>query len=168
MSIESLAPYSPTTIYGQLTSPFTPKTITINSHTPYDKVDEDVKASEVYGRAFFAGKPQARIAYQDISEYKPLYEDFPPDISEIKKKQPNVSKDTSSNQTTDTTKTGTELSSFSVSSYSNNNILRGALTHGYTVDESVVIQNAYNAYQRSALITRNAPETLSTCSYRVF
>lgn len=40
MSIEGLSPYSPTTVYGQLTSPFTPKTITINSHTPYDKVDD--------------------------------------------------------------------------------------------------------------------------------
>lgn len=165
MSIENLAPYSPTTIYGQLTSPFTPKTITINAHTPYDKVDETTEESEVYSRAFFEGKPQARIAYQDISQYEPLYEDFPPDISDIKKNVPNVNTDVNS---TAKPQSNTELSSFSASSYSDNSILRGALTHGYSVDESVVIQNAYNAYQRSALMTRNAPETLSTCSYKVF
>ena len=165
MSIENLAPYSPTTIYGQLTSPFTPKTITINAHTPYDKVDETTEESEVYSRTFFEGKPQARIAYHDISQYEPLYEDFPPDISDIKKNVPNVNTDVNS---TAKPQSNTELSSFSASSYSDNSILRGALTHGYSVDESVVIQNAYNAYQRSALMTRNAPETLSTCSYKVF
>ena len=34
MSIESLAPYSPDTVYGHLTSPFKPSKITINAHTP--------------------------------------------------------------------------------------------------------------------------------------
>ena len=54
MSIEGLSPYSPTTVYGQLTSPFTPKTITINSHTPYDKVDNDKEtSSEVFSRTYF-------------------------------------------------------------------------------------------------------------------
>lgn len=48
MSIEGLSPYSPTTVYGQLTSPFTPKTITINSHTPYDKVDDKKKIHQRY------------------------------------------------------------------------------------------------------------------------
>ena len=58
MSIEGLSPYSPTTVYGQLTSPFTPKTITINSHTPYDKVDNDKEtSSEVFSRTYFEGKP---------------------------------------------------------------------------------------------------------------
>ena len=68
MSIEGLAPYSPTTIYGQLTSPFTPKTITINSHTPYDKVDEEQEnSSEVFSRGYFEGKPQARSVYGKVS-----------------------------------------------------------------------------------------------------
>ena len=51
MSTESIAPYSPNTVYGQLTSPFTPKQITINAHTPYDKVDlieKEVINSDLY------------------------------------------------------------------------------------------------------------------------
>ena len=165
MSIENLAPYSPTTVYGQLTSPFTPKTITINAHTPYDKVDESTDESKVYSRAYFEGKPQARNVYDGIYEYESYYpDDFPPKPSNI-----NSNNNSFNSQDVQTTKKNSqELSSFSVSSYSDNQILKGALTQGYSVNESVVIQNAYNAYQRSALITKNAPEVLSTCSYRVF
>lgn len=147
MSIESLQPYSPTTIYGQLTSPFTPKQITINSHTPFDKVNEN-DGSEVFSSASFEGKPQAKIAFDKMSNYVPEYET-----------------DFSKN---DTPKDPSELSSFSVSSFSDNKILKGALTNGYSVNESIVIQNAQNAYQRSSLITKNASQVLSTCSYRVF
>ncbi len=154
MSIENLAPYSPTTIYGQLTSPFTPKQITINARTPYDRVDETSDGSEVFSRAYFEGKPQAKIVYGNMSKYRPEYDkDFPPK---------------NTGDTGQPQKTPSELSSFSVSSFSDNNILKGALSNGYSVDESIVIQNAYNAYRRSSLITKNAPEVLSTCSYRVF
>ena len=37
MSIDISGPYSPDTIYGQLTMPFAEKPVHINSHTPYDE-----------------------------------------------------------------------------------------------------------------------------------
>ena len=152
MSIENLAPYSPDTVYGQLTSPFTPKQITINAHTPYDKVDEE-STGGVYSCTFFKGKPQAKLAFTEISKYESYYPDeFPPKIS---------------NDSQETKKSNAELSDFSVSAFSDNKILKDALANGYSAKESVVIQNAHNAYQRSALITKNAPEVLSTCSYKV-
>ena len=151
MSIENLAPYSPSTIYGQLTSPFTPKQITINAHTPYDKVEEQ-DAPEVFSRASFQARPQARIVYDEMSEIKPNYEE----------------QNSTDEKNTAATRAEDELSPFSVSSFSDNTILKGALSQGYSVRESVVIQNAYDAYQRSALITKDAAGVLNTCSYRVF
>ena len=66
MSTENnLAPYSPTTVYGQLTSPFTPKTVTINAHTPFDKVDET--KSKVFSREDFTGKPLTKIIYSELA-----------------------------------------------------------------------------------------------------
>lgn len=157
MSIENLAPYSPTTVYGQLTSPFTPKQITINAHTPYDKVDDTNIESEAFSRAFFEEKPIARNVYGNVYNYESYYtDDFPPKVS------------SQDNESQNTQNISSELSNFSVSSFSSNKILKGSLSSGYSVNESLVIRNAYNAYQRSALITKNAPEVLNTCSYRVF
>ena len=61
MEIESIGPYSPSTVYGQLSSPFEPKTVTVNAKTPYDKVDENSNESEVFSRKFFKGKPVAKM-----------------------------------------------------------------------------------------------------------
>ena len=62
MSTEAIGAYSPDTVYGQLTSPFTPQKIKINAHTPYDKVDEN--ESKVFSREYFKGKPQAKMIYE--------------------------------------------------------------------------------------------------------
>ena len=62
MSTEAIGTYSPDTVYGQLTSPFTPQKIKINAHTPYDKVDEN--ESKVFSREYFKGKPQAKMIYE--------------------------------------------------------------------------------------------------------
>ena len=121
--------------------------------TKISHVDEE-STGGVYNRAFFKGKPQAKLAFTEISKYESYYpDDFPPKIS---------------NDSQETNKSNAELSDFSVSSFSDNKILKDALSNGYSAKESVVIQNAYNAYTRSALITKNAPEVLSTCSYKVF
>ena len=143
MSIEGLAPYSPTTIYGQLTSPFTPKTITINSHTPYDKVDEEQEnSSEVFSRGYFEGKPQARSVYgKDLAK---------------------LSEDLASE------KVPVEVVSFSSSELSSTDIVKSSLKKGYDTREAIVIQNANSAYQKSAFLTNNPVGVLSTCSYRVF
>ena len=62
MSTEAIGAYSPDTVYGQLTSPFTPQKIKINAHTPYDKVDEN--ESKAFSREYFKGKPQAKMIYE--------------------------------------------------------------------------------------------------------
>ena len=76
MSTESIAPYSPNTVYGQLTSPFTPKQITINAHTPYDKVDEN--ESKAYSRDSFKAKPQAKMIYELPDDKGLEKKEFPP------------------------------------------------------------------------------------------
>lgn len=152
MSIEGLAPYSPTTIYGQLTSPFTPKTITINSHTPYDKVDEEQEnSSEVFSRGYFEGKPQARSVYGKVSTQS-AYEN---DLAKL-------SDDLASE------KMPLDVTPFSSSELSSTDIVKSSLKKGYDTREAIVIQNANSAYQKSAFLTNNPVGVLSTCSYRVF
>lgn len=152
MSIEGLAPYSPTTVYGQLTSPFTPKTITINSHTPYDKVDNDNEtSSEVFSRTYFEGKPQARNVYGNVSTQS-AYEN---DLAKL-------SDDLASE------KMPLDVTPFSSSELSSTDIVKSSLKKGYDTREAIVIQNANSAYQKSAFLTNNPVGVLSTCSYRVF
>ena len=101
MSTENnLAPYSPTTVYGQLTSPFTPKTVTINAHTPFDKVDET--KSKVFSREDFTGKPLTKIIYSELANNYLL---------EVEKEDDNILNNY-------------DVSSFSISEFSNDNILK--------------------------------------------
>ena len=61
-----------------------------------------------------------------------------------------------------------EVTNFSASKISSNSILRDSLKQGYSTEEAVVMQNAYNAYSRSSAITSNPVSSLSSCSYKVF
>ena len=145
MSTENnLAPYSPTTVYGQLTSPFTPKTVTINAHTPFDKVDET--KSKVFSREDFTGKPLTKIIYSELANNYLL---------EVEKEDDNILNNY-------------DVSSFSISEFSNDNILKGVLTAGYSPKEAETIKMANEAYKKSVVITNKAPEVLSKCSYKVF
>ena len=141
MSIESLAPYSPDTVYGHLTSPFKPSKITINAHTSLDNT-ENIDESEVYSRAYFKSKPQAQVVDMEQGSYE-------------------VGLNTESTPQA-------EVTNFSASKISSNSILRDSLKQGYSTEEAVVMQNAYNAYSRSSVITSNPVSSLSSCSYKVF
>ena len=141
MSIESLAPYSPDTVYGHLTSPFKPSKITINAHTSLDNT-ENIDESEVYSRAYFKSKPQAQVVDMEQGSYE-------------------VGLNTESTPQA-------EITNFSASKISSNSILRDSLKQGYSTEEAVVMQNAYNAYSRSSVITSNPVSSLSSCSYEVF
>lgn len=141
MSIESLAPYSPDTVYGHLTSPFKPSKITINAHTPYDN-ETNIDESEVYSRAYFKSKPQAQVVDMEQGSYE-------------------VGLNTESTPQA-------KVTNFSASKISSNSILRDSLKQGYSTEEAVVMQNAYNAYSRSSVITSNPVSSLSSCSYEVF
>ena len=61
-----------------------------------------------------------------------------------------------------------KVTNFSASKISSNSILRDSLKQGYSTEEAVVMQNAYNAYSRSSVITSNPVSSLSSCSYEVF
>lgn len=152
---ESIGPYSPTTIYGQLTSPFTPKLVSINSHTPFDKTNDE--ESKVFSRDYFEGRPVARMKYS-------LPETAPVEIQKYEPEQQN-------NSNTDTQKTDTspkELSAFSMSATSSSSdIVKSSLKQGYTTEQAIVISNAQSAYQRGAVLTKDPIGVLGTCNYVV-
>lgn len=167
MEINSVGAYSPETVYGQLTSPFVPKTIVVNSKTPFDVVDENANSQEVYSRKYFKGKPYPKIKFE-----------VAPD-NEEEKISPLSVKQTSSNNTKNINKFGqldentnsllnnAQISSFSISKLSSKDIVNSSLKLGYSAEEAVVIDNARKAYEKSLLITDNPAETLSACNYRV-
>ena len=143
MSTENLAPYSPTTVYGQLTSPFTPKTISINAHTPFDKVDKT--ESGAFSREFFEIKPQTKLIYTELSNNY-LYEVENEELEFYK---------------------NTNVSNFSVSEFSKDKYLNGTLNSGYSPKETATINKVNEAYKKSALFAKNGTDILSKCSYKV-
>lgn len=127
MSTENLAPYSPTTVYGQLTYPFTPKTISINAHTPFDKVDKT--ESEAFSREFFEIKPQTKLIYTELSNNY-LYE-----VENEELELYNSS----------------DISRFSVSEYSKDNYLNGMLSKDYSPKEMAAMKKVNDAYKMSLI-----------------
>ena len=158
MSTESISAYSRDNVYGQLTSPFTPKQIKINAHTPYDKVDED--EPKVFSRDHFKSKPQAKMIYElpeDSNSVNFNNKEFPPKFD---------------NNNTDTTKdaeekTTIDVTTFQASKASSKDIVKNSLKHGYTPEQAVAINKAQEAYKKSAILTTDPVGTLSTRSYRV-
>ena len=156
MSTEPIGPYSPTTIYGQLTSPFTPKQVTINAHTPYDKVNENTQTG-VYSRDYFQPREQAHLVYE-----------MPESNLGLKKGININTQKTEDKSDENTTQKPAGVSSFSASTISSDNIVHNSLKHGYSTEQAIVIKNAQDAYKRGAVLTENPIESLTTCSYRVF
>lgn len=150
MSTEAIGAYSPDTVYGQLTSPFTPQKIKINAHTPYDKVDEN--ESKVFSREYFKGKPQAKMIYE-LPENENKNKDFPPkfDNKDDKNKEEN----------------SVEVTSFQASTTSSKDIVQNSLKHGYTPEQAVAVTKAQDAYKKSAILTTDPTGVLSTCAYKV-
>ena len=156
MEPEAIAPYSPTTIYGQLTSPFTPKQITINAHTPYDKIDEE-EQSRVFSREYFQGKPQAKMVYE-----LPEKDDFVYGLKYENQTQKNDSSETEKDNKP------IELAAFSASRASSKDIVHNSLKYGYSPSEAIAIRDAQNAYKNSAVLTDDPVGALTTRSFRVF
>ncbi len=162
MSTDAIGPYSPTTIYGQLTSPFTPKNVTINAHTPFDKAEEEqVKA---FSRDYFEGKPLAKMKYElpevgDISiKYSPSNSVNSDDTTGKSSVGASDSKDES---------TTPSVTAFSASQASSKDIVQSSLKRGYSPEEAVALKNLMASYERAAILTDNPTGVLSTCSYRV-
>lgn len=65
MDTEAVTPYSPTTVYGQLSSPFLVKSVSINAHTSDEAVVDDV---QTFSRDYFTDG-SARFKY--AASYSP-------------------------------------------------------------------------------------------------
>ena len=156
MNTESIGPYSPAVVYGQLTSPFTPKLVTINAHTPYDNINEE-EQSQAFSRDFFEGRPQAKMIYE-----LPNRESLAMGINY------EYRSNTGSGTEEDTSSKQVELSSFTASQASSKDIVQNSLKRGYSTEEAIAMKEAQNAYKNSATLTKDPIGALSTRSFRVF
>lgn len=148
MNTEAIGAYSPTTVYGQLTSPFTPQKVSINSHTPYDKVDENSESKAV--------------SREDFHKYKPAKLKFElPEQEEDKQQKQQIS--SSETETKDYSK---DITPFSISSATSSDIINNSLKHGYTATEALAIKDAHKAYTET-LESKDFAKNLSTRTYKV-
>ena len=153
MEIDTSGAYSADKVYGQLTSPFIPKNIKINAHTPYDAEEE--QASAVSLKDFRTNI--SKLKYENNGdEYKFGIQEKKEDeavTSEIK-----LGVENSQNST---------LDSFSASSLSNKDIVNGAIKRGYSYEQAVVIAKAQKAYESSAVVTNDPIGALNERSFQV-
>ena len=156
METEAIAPYSPTTIYGQLTSPFTSRQITINAHTPFDEVDKE--QSQVFSRDFFQSRAQTRLVYE-----LPKDDEFVFGINY--ENRTNASNSESDNEIPPRP---VEVNTFAASQTSSRDIVHNSLKQGYSAAEAIIIRDAQNAYKNSAILTQDPVGALSSRSFRVF
>ena len=156
METERIAAYSPNTIYGQLSSPFTPKQIHINAHTEFDKDP----AKETFSRSDFSSKTPTKIKVDYSSLEKP-------DVSKYQKKSEEKVVGFKNDQN-NSEKTQTQnVNSFTASSLSNKDIVNNSLKKGYSVEQVAVVLRAKDAYNNSSTLTKNPIKTLSTRVYNV-
>lgn len=165
MEINTVGAYSADKIYGFLTSPFVPKTITVNSNTPFDQADEENIMPEVFSRKDFEGKPYPKIKF-DIGNDENK-KTSPLTVKTKRNEQSNALQFNNQDEEKNNLANKLEISSFSISKLSSKDIVNSSLKLGYSADEAVIIDNARKAYEKSLLITDNPAETLSNCSYTV-
>ena len=155
MDIETVGAYSPTTVYGQLTSPFVPKNITINAHTPYDTEDENAATTSLSN--YLENHPRTKLLKGSVQKSVDGvgYNKNPYKVKTGRE----VSKDTFPPEY--------GVSYFSASTLSSKDIVSGAIKKGYTAEQAATISKAKKAYENSYIVTRNPVKTLSLSSYVV-
>ena len=154
MDMESIGAYSPTTVYGQLSSPFIPKNITLNAHTPYDK-EEDAEAVSLGN--YLESRPNIKLVSGAM----------PKEITGVGYTKNGYKLQTDDKQDEDKFPPEPGVSGFSASKLSSKDIVSGAIKKGYTAEQAATITKAKKAYENSYLSTRNPIKTLSTRSYVV-
>ena len=164
MTTEAIGIYSPTTVYGQLTYPFSPKKIHVNAHTPYDKTDESAKAvsntSAVRKATEGTGVSSKIQTQKDFDDIKNLNTN-----QFLKTKTSGNEKDEEEDKQDFPPKS--QVGTFTASSLSSYDIVSNSLKKGYSYKEALVISRASNAYKNSAMGTKNAVKSLSTRTYTV-
>ena len=91
MSIENIGAYSPDIVYGQLTTPFLDKQISINAHTPFDKEKEVQQAfskadfeKNISGKSFPTFEEMTTFQTQEqFTGVKNELFEFPPKMPEV-------------------------------------------------------------------------------------
>ena len=141
MNTENVGAYSPDIIYGQLTMPFINKPVKINSHTPYDKVEN---TQQSFSQADFQKNVNNNKwkTIEDIRDIKSmeLNEQLSFDFSVTEKKD-NASDAVSAFQSS-TLKDGT-------------GIVYEALKNGYSSDKAIIAGKAYKTYSQMMEYEKN-------------
>jgi len=151
MSIESVGAYSPDTIYGQLTMPFTNKPVHINAHTPDEEYGDAVYTRD----KFYNNLSDMQVSIEDIADIKSLelddrlkidigikeFQEFPP--------KPNVNV-------------------FQSSTYlEGQGVVYKALQNGYPADRAIVIGKASSVYKNAMNFGSKPVEALLDRKFQV-
>ena len=152
MSIESVGAYSPDTIYGQLTMPFTIKPVQINAHTP---LDEEETETVITRNKFYNNLPQMQVSIDEIRDMKALEldESLKTDIG-IKLAQEFPPKPT--------------VGVFQSSAYlDESGVVFNALQNGYPADRAIVIGKANSSYKNAMNFGSKPVEALQSRSFTI-
>lgn len=151
MSIESVGAYSPDTVYGQLTMPFTNKPVHINAHTP----DEEYGDTLYTRNKFYNNLPDMMVSIEDIADIKSLELDdsLKVDIG-IK-----VAKEFPPKPTV-----GVFQSSFYLEG---SGVVNKALQNGYPADRAIVIGKANSSYRNAMNFGSKPVEALLSRDFQV-
>lgn len=152
MSIESVGAYSPDTIYGQLTMPFTNKPVHINAHTPLDKEETNTVLTR---NSFYNNQSEGKVSIEEIKDMKSLElnDNLKVDIGiKVAKEFPPEPKVGVFQQSAYTKGTG---------------VVFDALKNGYTGSEAITIGNAYRAYKNAVTLGSNPVQTLLNTNFAV-
>ena len=152
MSIDISGPYSPDTIYGQLTMPFVDKPVHINAHTP---LDEESGKTVLTKNSFYNNLSDSKVSIEEIRDMDALEldESLKTDIGiKVAAKFPPEN----------------ALPAFQSSSYlEGSGVVYSALQNGYPADRAIVIGHAFHAYQNSIKADVNPVQNLLSRNYQV-
>lgn len=152
MNVDNLKLFNQTTLYEQVNSRFSLNDIKFNVHTSLDenKNVEDSNKNENSSNLSDVqkndNKPWLNVLDIQVSKSGFVFENE----NDLNKKD-YIS----------------EILLSSVTSFSDNKVLKNALENGSSVNESVNLNNGYNAYKKTENLDKYSNEILSNYSYKV-
>ena len=149
--------YSRDIVYGQLSYPFVPQNIKVNSYTPENPAvkAETSQTGEIYD---FLDKKLTKETFS-LEKAKETYN--------FGIKQDDVFANPLENDAETFEFPPESISSFSFSSLSSKDIVAGALKSGYSTEQAITIDKARKAYENSITMSKHPTRVLSTHSYTV-
>lgn len=156
MSIEALGGNSQDDEHVWLKSPFTPKNIKINAHTPLDEPQDDKATTQKDFVSKYRGT-KALLYKADDDKYTFGVKNASDD------KDDEAVKFESSSNMIESSKVG----SFQLSNYSAKDIVNKEIKRGRSVDEAYTAYKTQKAYETSAGKTKTPIDALGTRKFRV-